>query len=106
MERRPGEARSGMSGGRESKHLPPVVVGVDGSAGSREALQWAIAEARLRENSESTTSCQQPSLCRSPREARDRNLESTFQRISGASALGADAAGYRCSEGVRSAGLG
>jgi nucleotide-binding universal stress UspA family protein len=40
-----------MSGGRESKHLPAVVVGVDGSAGSREALQWAIAEARMREGS-------------------------------------------------------
>jgi nucleotide-binding universal stress UspA family protein len=49
MERRPDEASSGMSGGREAKHLPAVVVGVDGSAGSREALQWAIAEARLRE---------------------------------------------------------
>jgi Universal stress protein family len=49
MERRPDEASSSMSGGREAKHLPAVVVGVDGSAGSREALQWAIAEARLRE---------------------------------------------------------
>ena len=48
MERRPDEASSGMSGGRESKHLPAVVVGVDGSAGSNEALHWAIAEARLR----------------------------------------------------------
>ena len=38
-----------MSDGRESKHLLAVVVGVDGSAGSREALQWAIAEARLRQ---------------------------------------------------------
>ena len=38
-----------MSGGRDSKHLSAVVVGVDGSAGSRQALQWAIAEARLRE---------------------------------------------------------
>ena len=49
MERQPAEASSGMSGGREAKHLPAVVVGVDGSAGSREALQWAIAEARVRE---------------------------------------------------------
>ena len=38
-----------MSDGRESKHLLAVVVGVDGSAGSREALRWAIAEARLRQ---------------------------------------------------------
>jgi nucleotide-binding universal stress UspA family protein len=38
-----------MSDGRESKHLSAVVVGVDGSAGASEALQWAIAEARLRE---------------------------------------------------------
>jgi nucleotide-binding universal stress UspA family protein len=38
-----------MSDGRESKHLSAVVVGVDGSAGSREALQWAIAEARLQQ---------------------------------------------------------
>ena len=49
MERRPGQPSSGMSHGRESKHLAAVVVGVDGSAGSGEALQWAIAEARLRE---------------------------------------------------------
>jgi nucleotide-binding universal stress UspA family protein len=49
VERRPDEAGSGMSGARESKQLPAVVVGVDGSAGSREALQWAIGEARLRE---------------------------------------------------------
>jgi nucleotide-binding universal stress UspA family protein len=49
MERRQDEANSGMSGGREAKHLPAVVVGVDGSAGSREALQWGIVEARLRE---------------------------------------------------------
>jgi nucleotide-binding universal stress UspA family protein len=48
MERLPDEAGSGMSDGRESKHLPTVVVGVDGSAGSNEALHWAIAEARLR----------------------------------------------------------
>jgi nucleotide-binding universal stress UspA family protein len=34
--------------GRKSTQLSSVVVGVDGSAGSSEALQWAIAEARLR----------------------------------------------------------
>lgn len=28
--------------------VPAVVVGVDGSAGAREALRWALAEARLR----------------------------------------------------------
>jgi nucleotide-binding universal stress UspA family protein len=33
---------------RKSTQLSSVVVGVDGSAGSSEALQWAIAEARLR----------------------------------------------------------
>jgi nucleotide-binding universal stress UspA family protein len=49
VERRPDEAGSGMSGARESKQLPAVVVGVDGSVGSRAALQWAIGEARLRE---------------------------------------------------------
>jgi nucleotide-binding universal stress UspA family protein len=38
-----------MSDDRESKQLAAVVVGVDGSAGSSEALQWAIAEARLRQ---------------------------------------------------------
>jgi nucleotide-binding universal stress UspA family protein len=38
-----------MSGNRESKRVPSVVVGVDGSAGSSEALDWAIAEARLRD---------------------------------------------------------
>jgi nucleotide-binding universal stress UspA family protein len=36
-----------MSGGK-AKKLSSVVVGVDGSAGSNEALHWAIAEARLR----------------------------------------------------------
>ena len=36
-----------MSGGK-AKKLSSVVVGVDGSAGSNEALDWAIAEARLR----------------------------------------------------------
>jgi nucleotide-binding universal stress UspA family protein len=34
--------------GRKSTQLSSVVVGVDGSAGSSEALRWAIAEARLR----------------------------------------------------------
>jgi nucleotide-binding universal stress UspA family protein len=48
MERLPDETSSGMSDARESKHLSAVVVGVDGSAGSNEALHWAIAEARLR----------------------------------------------------------
>lgn len=38
-----------MSDGRDSKHLSTVVVGVDGSAASREALQWATEEARLRQ---------------------------------------------------------
>ena len=38
-----------MSDDRESKQLAAVVVGVDGSAGSSEALQWAITEARLRQ---------------------------------------------------------
>ena len=37
-----------MSGGKESKQAPAIVVGVDGSNGSSEALRWAIAEARLR----------------------------------------------------------
>ena len=31
-----------------SKNGPAVVVGVDGSAGAREALRWALAESRLR----------------------------------------------------------
>jgi nucleotide-binding universal stress UspA family protein len=31
-----------------SQRVPAVVVGVDGSAGSNEALGWALAEARLR----------------------------------------------------------
>ena len=31
-----------------TKHAPAVVVGVDGSAGARDALVWALAEARLR----------------------------------------------------------
>ena len=33
-----------------SKRAPAVVVGVDGSAGARDALRWALAEARLRES--------------------------------------------------------
>ena len=32
----------------DSKQVPAVVVGVDGSAGAKEALRWALAEARLR----------------------------------------------------------
>ncbi len=31
-------------------HVPTVVVGVDGSAGSKEAFHWATAEARLRKS--------------------------------------------------------
>lgn len=31
-----------------SNRVPAVVVGVDGSAGAREALRWALAEGRLR----------------------------------------------------------
>jgi nucleotide-binding universal stress UspA family protein len=37
-----------MSGSKESRQSPAIVVGVDGSNGSSEALRWAIAEARLR----------------------------------------------------------
>jgi nucleotide-binding universal stress UspA family protein len=37
-----------MSKSGKSKKGPAVVVGVDGSAGSNEALRWALAEARLR----------------------------------------------------------
>ena len=37
-----------MSEHGESKKSSAVVVGVDGSAGSNEALRWALAEARLR----------------------------------------------------------
>src|SRR4051794_3003571 len=33
---------------RNSTRVPAVVVGVDGSAGSKAALSWALAEARLR----------------------------------------------------------
>lgn len=35
---------------RKSTNVPTVVVGVDGSAGAREALRWALAEARLRKS--------------------------------------------------------
>jgi nucleotide-binding universal stress UspA family protein len=34
--------------GTQSKSIPAVVVGVDGSAGAQEALRWALAEGRLR----------------------------------------------------------
>jgi nucleotide-binding universal stress UspA family protein len=37
-----------LSGSKESKQAPAIVVGVDGSKGSSEALRWAVAEARLR----------------------------------------------------------
>lgn len=37
-----------MSEDEKSGPSPAVVVGVDGSAGSSEALRWALAEARLR----------------------------------------------------------
>jgi nucleotide-binding universal stress UspA family protein len=37
-----------MSGTEESTQSPAIVVGVEGSSGSREALRWAIAEAHLR----------------------------------------------------------
>jgi nucleotide-binding universal stress UspA family protein len=37
-----------MSGSKESRQAPAIVVGVDGSNGSSEALRWAIAEARRR----------------------------------------------------------
>jgi nucleotide-binding universal stress UspA family protein len=37
-----------MTENGRSKASPAVVVGVDGSAGSNEALRWALAEARLR----------------------------------------------------------
>jgi Universal stress protein family. len=32
----------------KSKRVPAVVVGVDGSAGAKEALRWALGEGRLR----------------------------------------------------------
>jgi nucleotide-binding universal stress UspA family protein len=34
----------------KSKRVPAVVVGVDGSAGAKEALRWALAEGRLRKS--------------------------------------------------------
>jgi len=37
-----------VSGSDESRHFPSIVVGIDGSNDSSEALQWAIAEGRLR----------------------------------------------------------
>jgi nucleotide-binding universal stress UspA family protein len=37
-----------MTENGRSKASPAVVVGVDGSTGSNEALRWALAEARLR----------------------------------------------------------
>jgi nucleotide-binding universal stress UspA family protein len=37
-----------MTEGGKAKIGGAVVVGVDGSAGSSEALRWAVAEARLR----------------------------------------------------------
>ncbi len=38
-----------MSRSKSSTDAATVIVGVDGSAGSMEALRWALAEARLRE---------------------------------------------------------
>jgi nucleotide-binding universal stress UspA family protein len=37
-----------LSGNKESRQAAAIVVGVDGSNGSSEALRWGIAEARLR----------------------------------------------------------
>lgn len=34
----------------KSKRVPAVVVGVDGSAGAKEALRWALGEGRLRKS--------------------------------------------------------
>jgi nucleotide-binding universal stress UspA family protein len=36
------------SEGTQSRSVPAIVVGVDGSAGAQEALRWALAEGRLR----------------------------------------------------------
>jgi nucleotide-binding universal stress UspA family protein len=36
--------------GKSNERVPAVVVGVDGSAGAREALRWALAEGRLRKS--------------------------------------------------------
>jgi nucleotide-binding universal stress UspA family protein len=38
-----------VSGIKESRQGPRIVVGVDGSDGSNEALRWAIADAKLRD---------------------------------------------------------
>ena len=40
-------AENGSERGTPNK-VPAVVVGVDGSAGAQEALRWALAEGRLR----------------------------------------------------------
>jgi nucleotide-binding universal stress UspA family protein len=37
-----------MTGGKQARTAAAVVVGVDGSDGAKEALRWALAEARLR----------------------------------------------------------
>jgi nucleotide-binding universal stress UspA family protein len=37
-----------VSGGEESRQSAAIVVGIDGSDGSSEAVRWGIAEARLR----------------------------------------------------------
>jgi nucleotide-binding universal stress UspA family protein len=37
-----------MTGGKQARTASAVVVGVDGSDGAKEALRWALAEARLR----------------------------------------------------------
>jgi nucleotide-binding universal stress UspA family protein len=37
-----------VSASEESRESPAIVVGIDGSKGSSEALRWAIAEAHLR----------------------------------------------------------
>lgn len=39
-----------MSDEQNGRRGPAVVVGVDGSAGAKEALRWALAEARLRKS--------------------------------------------------------
>jgi nucleotide-binding universal stress UspA family protein len=38
-----------VTGGERARTAAAVVVGVDGSDGAKEALRWALAEARLRE---------------------------------------------------------
>jgi nucleotide-binding universal stress UspA family protein len=37
-----------VSGSKESRQSPAIVVGIDGPNGSNEALRWAIDEARVR----------------------------------------------------------